>query len=598
MDIMHQQSDFIAQMTEVAKGLPQPDDEKPDISRLENDELWRRAWLKPDTFSDSRKTIAIEDPQTLLINLDKEGRKSALISYLEGRFPLLIKNTWPTDFGTISGAAPDDLALLGNQKIIRNFLLVGKVMQNEQIDAVRDIPGSSFGAGDIGNIESLAKEELKGLYKDRVHAFNDFLYMMRTHPNISTAVSSDPAKLKLATNADGTMFAAAVRLEVFSARELKKMTKKYQEWKVEQAKVVSSAVEGRSGIMGGIEEKEQRNFVEKVKENFSGLETWQKLAVIAIGAYYVHRTMTKGMRITRWLGVCLPAFYLSGARNMLEGTVIGDGLTQIEGVVSKGIKSIRENPLVGVTPDLSDGDLRAYAQFMKEVATEDLNEEEIEAMGYISEFSLGVIADSFVLENGARTGRLDVYNRKSAISREIKDLYSSTGQDYKVRSRLSAYESGISDSLAHVFYVLGAMENPVSHREVEKARKGAPYDSLPDGSDARQTYELLAHNGMELAKDKYAGMSFYQVIEKILDRRISEVTGAPLPGVTGSPTTAPTPGTPTTPPSTPPTTGTPTTPPATPPTTGTPTTPPTIGTPTTPPSSAPPTVPPPSGPVI
>ena len=71
MDIMHQQSDFIAQMTEVAKGLPQPDDEKPDISRLENDELWRRAWLKPDTFSDSRKTIAIEDPQTLLINLDK-----------------------------------------------------------------------------------------------------------------------------------------------------------------------------------------------------------------------------------------------------------------------------------------------------------------------------------------------------------------------------------------------------------------------------------------------------------------------------------------------------------------------------------------------
>lgn len=519
-ELAKQESNFKAQMVELGKSLPRTVPEPVDVSQLLDDVNWRAAWENPATFSGLQAVVDVEDPETLLRNFPPEKRKEFFIQYLQENFPQTAIDTNPR-FAEILAASPADLATDPVRRHVLGFIEMGRAMQNQP---VMNIAGTSF--ADETELRATVSNELTMRYVDPAtgalspKAFPDFTKTMRTHPSFGPGVSSNPDALKTALSGEKTTFAAAVQSDVFSPEQLEALTSEHQAMVDEKQEPIRASSEAQRKVRTKIEEAEGRSIVEKLKSNFSDLEPWQKLAVLGAGVYLAYRAFFKRENRTGFdnfilfPGMGVLGFYLLGGRDVIRGTILDDGLKKVEGLVNKGVKKVRGT--VSDRPEVSEEQLETYATYFKEIAQEDLNGE-LEAMGYISNVPLGSIAESFSMSSDARGGALDL-STNAPLKKSLEKLYKSSGQLSAVMNKLRMYNVSLGDGMTHVFYMLGASEQPTEHRKLEELRDGRAYDDLPDGSVERDIYRRLSEKGLLLAKTEYKDKSWFEVVETFLNK--------------------------------------------------------------------------------
>ncbi|HLC66896.1 MAG TPA: hypothetical protein VJK52_04610, partial [Candidatus Nanoarchaeia archaeon] len=510
-------TDFTAQMIERAKSL----DPNADTKLLTDDSLWRKEWKTLGIYNRARDpTVEPTTPENLLKIFDPNSRKGFLLQYLQERFPKAA-DTFP-DFLLIKNYTPAQLDTADGIKAISSFMAMGEEMLNvHPAGLMANVANTGF-AAQINLLKSV-KEELKNLYRKgrgvTPRAFFDFAAAIDRDPEPRSVASSDPVNLWLILSNDPeekNTFAAALNPKyntladpIFTDKHLTVMTRAYQRRKMETGRVALDAVQGIRKVHDKIDVAEKRSFATKVLENYSNLETWQKLvmfgAVAGLTYWTFFKKREKSGLVHYGAGALLAgsAFYLTGAREIFKGTVIDDVLTGVEKQSRELFAGIRSH----YGPDLTNTeDLNQYAAFIQEMATEDVKNQ-VEAMGYISTIPLGKIATSFTLKNGAREGVLNL-DRSSPLSREVQRLFGSTTQANKILSILKSNSADLSDAMAHAFYMIGAIEHKDDYREVEKARGAGRYDDIRDGTRGRELYERLAQEGVQLAESKYSEMSW------------------------------------------------------------------------------------------
>lgn len=525
-EVMKKGTTFEALMIDIARSLPLSDidkneNKKTDVSTFGDKEAWMKAWTDTD-FTTNGVPLHIDSPFSFLQNLSVDQRKEIYIQYLQQNFPATAVDTNPL-FQALKAASPADLDTPEFQKKRKSFLALEKEMHNTSASGM--VSETNF--NNETELKDATYEELLNKYIDpitdafRDNAFEEFAQLRDKYPMLSTTILEDPSALELAIKSEKSPFVAALHLDVFDEGDLSEMNRIYNEKKKDQTQVVSEASKKQEAIKNRINANENKSFKEHIYEQFSGMDNWKKLLVIGLGSALVLRTVLK--KDKKWYnylamgGMGLAGFYLLGGRESVEGTVFGKGFAAAETQVKKGFNSLdaKMSGLEGVSghPEIKESDLQEYAKYFMETAKEDLGSE-IESMGYLSGISIDRVAESFSLNAGGRGGVLNL-DRNSPLSAEVNRMFSSAGG--KVLSKLKEKNAVLSDGMSHVFYMLGGSESVAEYKAVEETCKdlGVTYDDIPDDDPARQKYEQLAIRGIELAKTKYKGKNWFDIISTL-----------------------------------------------------------------------------------
>ncbi len=510
-----------------------------DTKDFTKDSHWRAAWETAGLYAPAAQTIDIATPTIFLRNLEPDVRKDILLQYLRERYPESIVRHASTFADIVAAPAPS----LGTLHLasIQSFLVIGQEM--EGYDASATVTAGNTAFADVPAMKETVRWELEKLYRRgrgvTGKAYLDFVELMKSNPTVAQSVLANPSSLASLVRPPPvpgggppagifSSFATAVVNGIFTADNLKSMTDQYRSSAVEKERLVQEAATERKKIKNRIDIMEKRNFAQKMIDYFQDAYPWAQWAIGLGGAAATYLIWTKKYPMT-WIpkGATLLGGYLLG-RELARNTPLNDIFRTAEEAVGKGKESIWGVPKVSV--DSGDEELRTYTDFIQELATEEVTDQ-LEAMGYISTISLGSIADSFTLSSGARTGVLNL-DKNSPIAREVYDRFQSSGQQGRIMSRLRSTNDDLSDAMAHAFFMLGALSYPDDFHAVEELRAGKPYDDLPDGSLGRQTYEWLTQEGLKIAKTEYRGVSWLDVVVRIL-KAVPRPAGYP-PSAPGS----------------------------------------------------------------
>lgn len=516
-------TDFTARMSEWAESLHDRLGISVDIENFMDHDYWRAAWLTSSLYAPADEPENIQKhPLHFLKNLKQEERKKLLLEYIQTYFPETVKRK-PGVFNIIKNAKATDLGVVSNNlKAIQTFMMMGAEMEDVDQDMLANDSASFFATAKELNEHVL--HELTQRYRRESGlsgiAYLDFVSAIKRDPLTAQSVIANPASLNTFLRGMHSPFAVAVREGLFAAPELQYMAEQFRNGTIEKEHAIQDSVKEQQEVKNKIDVMEKRNVVEKIKNGFSNLETWQKWAVVLGGAALLHvgwtkkypRIFKRPFQYATAMGLPIAGFYLFGVRDMVKGTALDGMLSTVENEAKEYSQYFRDR--LGMIPELTEDQLRIYAEFLQEIAGEALTGQ-VEAMGYISEVPIEAIADSFVLAYGARDGVLDLGNN-SLLTRAVKSAFGSSKQDYTILHRIREYKGDLEDSMAHAFFILGAIQYPDDFHVVEELRAGRSYDDMPDGSLERNTYEWLAQQGMKVAKKEYAGNSWLDVITKIL----------------------------------------------------------------------------------
>ena len=523
-DRLRESTNFTGRMMAWAKSLEGKSGVSVDLKNFELDSYWRNAWNTAGLYNPAGTPTDINNdppvpnaPERFLLNLEPDVRKRLLLEYIQERYPETINRKK----AAYEDIVRTDAHLLGDpahMASIRTFTAVGDEMEGYDASGVADGVQSYF--ANPGELQLHLREELNHLYRRGYgttgRAYLDFMKVTYRDPPLAESVTADPVALKSVLKGGHTVFGRALEEGVFTDADLQMMTNNLRQSRVEKEQVVLQSAKERQKILDKIDVANGKNFVKKLTENFHEMDTWKKWAVAVVGGFAVYKIWTGNYpRIFKrplQAATAIMGFYFLGGREMIRGSTIEGVLLPVEETVGTWFEGARKK--LGITPNMTEDELRMYAAFIQDVATEDLNTQ-LEAMGYISKIGVDAISNSFTLENGARTGSLSLRN-DSTLSRAVHTIFDPSKQSTSVLSKLRTNAGDLGDAMAHAFFVLGAIEYPDDFHVVEQLRAGRRYDDIPDGTLGRQTYEWLAQQGLELAKTTYAGQSWETIIHTIL----------------------------------------------------------------------------------
>lgn len=515
---LRESTDFKARMMAWAKSLEGRLGVSVNLANFEKESYWRAAWANAFIAKEAVPTDVIDDPSQFLLNLNIDVRKDLLLQYIRERYPETIKRK-PIVYNNIASTPALDLAVHMKESI-DTFLAIGDEMEGNDASAKADGTHSDF--ANPAELQEHVRAELTTLYRRGYgitgRAYLDFTKAIYRDPPLADSVTSDPVALKGVLQNSHTSFERALKENIFTAAELKAMTDNLRQSTVQKEKVVLQATADRRKIQNKIEVEIGKNLVDKIWEDFRGMDTWKQWAIGILGGAVIYYGWTE--KYARWLKrpfqvtTALMGFYFLGGRELIRRTPLEGVMKPLEDT-ARALFGKTGN-MMGMTPDFTEDELRMYASFIQDVATEDLNGQ-LEAMGYISKIPVDAIANAFTPEDGGRTGTLSLQN-DSPLSREVHKLFDYSKQSHRILGKLRGNSGDLSDAMAHAFFILGAIEYPDDFHAVEQVRGGRRYDDIPDGSLGRQTYEWLVQQGLELAKNKYAGQSWETVIQTILTK--------------------------------------------------------------------------------
>lgn len=514
-------TDFTGRMMAWAKSLEGKRGVAVNLSDFEKDNYWRAAWSKDDTVTDplyspSAKVGDIKDPESFLRNLAPQERKDILLQYLAERFPAAIASKRSV-YETIVRMDAHLLGSPAGTQAIETFLAIGDEMEGYDASVVANGVRSHF--ANPGELLTHVRAELTNRYRRGFgvtgRAFLDFAKATYRDPPLAETVTADPAALNSVLHGSNTVFARALKENIFTASDLSQMTNDLRQYRVDKENKMLQASKERRKMQNKIDVANSRNIVEKLVEGFENLDTWKRWTIAIVGSLAVYSIWAKKLpRVFAWplrTATVVAGFYFLGGRQMIKGTVLEGALLPFEEGLSTLFDDARKR--LGMTPDMTDDELRMYVSFIEDVATEQVNGQ-LEAMGYISKVPVDAIANSFTLLPKAKSGELNLKN-DSLFSRDIEKRFGSTKQSRNILSKLSTNSADLGDAMAHAFFVLGAIEYPDDFHVVEQMRAGRRYDDIPDGI-GRDTYVWLAQQGLKLAKTTYAGQSWETIIHTIL----------------------------------------------------------------------------------
>lgn len=511
LDIAEKSSRFLGAMKDRANLLPVADIT---FKHFANEAMWRNAWANRKTYTkyDTPADLSITDPFSFLQHLDQAERRQCLIEYLKEFMPVSAVDT-NTHFKIIT----DNSILFESSEMIeaaKAMMQIGDGMHN--IVTVVD-----------KNALEAAKKELQAMYLSRSsvseNAHQDFSRYLRSHPKVMEELNTDPVLMATLTKNDQDPLPAALRHKIFTKDNLKIMVDRFKEDEIKRTMEKSKAKVVINAFKNRMEVRDQRNMHEKIWDNMSKMSTGQWLLTVgSVGAYlyWLFKKRDKADITTnvKWqrriVGTSLIAgVFYGGARAALKGT----GLDAAFKIPELGANIARESGTWLARgrdgmPNFSDKEISAFAHFVDRVAQDEFDGQ-IEAMSYISTIPVETIANAFTLSSDARGGTLAV--RNSDLSKKIDEIYGATGQAGKVRSALS--RPGTGDTIAHLFYMIAALENSSEHAKVEEARGNKPHDDIPDGS-IRDIYIRMAEKGQNLAVGEYLGQNWYDIVGSFVNR--------------------------------------------------------------------------------
>jgi hypothetical protein len=519
LDVLELASPFVAEMEDRAKLVPQPPGEEPDTTLFTDDARWREAWKTDAVYDrDPGAPTRIENPLTFLQNLDREERRRILIQYLEERLPQTARAS-NAHFRTITDASVDfaDATLINAAKALME---VRAGVNNEAVAAAAE--------ADVKN--ELMHRYRRGYGLSR-QAYKDFSDFLRKNPDVREAISTDPSVMATLTQHHRTPLAAAFRYEVFTAKELQNMVNRFKADEIERERDTSRARVEVNALRDRMEVMSDRGLHEKVWENIKQMSAKEWIvAVGVIGGYlwwlFKKRENEPGY-ITWQKRIVVPVIALVGAavgigagaaaaKRVFRGSGLGEALKFPEGWSEVFGEWTRDAARWGQGDSIvfEERRLQAFAEFVDRVADDEIKGQ-VEAMMCMSTIPLGTVAEAFVLDPGAKGGKLTLPN--SGLDRKIQEIYGGTNQVNRVRGLLVQHQEALGDSMAHVFYLLAALNNPSDHALVEQARGTRSYDDIPPGP-ARDTYEKLAQQGLQLAKTTYADQNWFETVANFVSR--------------------------------------------------------------------------------
>lgn len=502
-----------------------------DIIKLNDDALWRKEWKDKNMYLRAAVPAPgaspVKEPSELLMRLTIEERVKLLQFYVQTHFPKLqkTKKLWDHVKTLLAIKEIDAGRVIGDPEVwrtVQTLMALGEEMQNG--DATFEKQETHFAT--VKELREATGEQLRLRYKDSSsltsQAAWDFSHTMELHEGVAESTLADPLALSRLVQNDATPFAAALRYDwelpekgkpIFTKDDLANLVRGWRESRNKTEETVANARREWQREQDAMMERNRQPFAEKMQENFAALPGWQKwTAVGAVIAYFSLRASGK-IPLNKWFasfekaivipGAVIGGFYLSGARKMLDNTVVGNWLWRAEqGIGEKmtGVLHRGDNVML-----FEDRHLDLYASLIKDIAKDELKDQVV-AMEYLSLLPLADIAACFTLKNHGRSGVLDV-QLNSQLALAINESFPMEAQAQKARQLLAKFgrmegENSLGDTIAHVCYLLGAAEQPDVAAVVEKERAGRPYDSMPDGSEGRRQYEILANAGKRILGTK------------------------------------------------------------------------------------------------